>query len=422
MADGGGLSCHSGSSPSIKDCIVTENSGVSGGGLYCNSSSPNLNDCTISGNQADSGGGICCLGSSPTVKGCVISENTSVVDGGGFMCRDYSSPTVIRCTIEDNQTSYGGGIFCENKSSPVMRGCIITGNQADHGGGIFCYRSSLPNIDACVISTNTVTGEGGGIRCDRGSLPIINSCTLSFNSAAKGGGVFFRGSTLTLTNCTFSGNRTTSGGGILFIGYDLMVTNTILWDDSPDEINALSGSTFVTYSNVMGGWTGEGNIDIDPLFNKPWAGDLHLRRDSPCIDTGTPEGAPDFDIDGDERPLGAGFDMGSDEHTSLAIEVLNAPTEVVPGDSLSWEVAITNTEPTTVSIDLIQLVVDGTMSATTTIWSDYGVFPPGNRIEVWFDIGVPRLVPPGHYTCATVAYYQDEFLGQGVFDCDVVEE
>jgi hypothetical protein len=42
-------------------------------------------------------------------------------------------------------------------------------------------------------------------------------------------------------------------------------------------------------------------------------GDYHLTADSPCIDTGTSEGAPSDDIDGDTRPQGQGYDMGADE-------------------------------------------------------------------------------------------------------------
>jgi hypothetical protein len=45
----------------------------------------------------------------------------------------------------------------------------------------------------------------------------------------------------------------------------------------------------------MGGYEGEGNIDVDPLFRDPENGDFHLMAtycgdsvDSPCIDMGSP--------------------------------------------------------------------------------------------------------------------------------------
>jgi len=45
----------------------------------------------------------------------------------------------------------------------------------------------------------------------------------------------------------------------------------------------------VRYSNIDGGWEGEGNIDEDPLFTDPENGDYTFLEGSPCIDTGNPD-------------------------------------------------------------------------------------------------------------------------------------
>jgi hypothetical protein len=66
------------------------------------------------------------------------------------------------------------------------------------------------------------------------------------------------------------------------------------------------------YSDVQGGYSGEGNIDTDPLFVDPDNGDFHLSKNSPCKDAGTDAGVY-VDIDGDSRPQGSGFDIGADE-------------------------------------------------------------------------------------------------------------
>ena len=46
------------SSPTLTDVTFSDNSAVSGGGMYNNGSSPTLTDVTFSANTADFGGGM----------------------------------------------------------------------------------------------------------------------------------------------------------------------------------------------------------------------------------------------------------------------------------------------------------------------------------------------------------------------------
>jgi len=114
-------------------------------------------------------------------------------------------------------------------------------------------------------------------------------------------------------------NNTVSGckhGIYLYHGQggSATVVNTILWGNETNlELRDGSAIT-VTYSDVEGGWPGEGNINADPLFHAPQDGDYRLREDSPCVDTGTPEGAPDEDLRGVPRPKGEEYDRGAHEY------------------------------------------------------------------------------------------------------------
>jgi len=59
-------------------------------------------------------------------------------------------------------------------------------------------------------------------------------------------------------------------------------------------------------------------MDTDPLF--VGGGDYHLSPASPCANTGTDAGVT-ADIDGEARPSGAGYDMGSDEAMGVVVYV-----------------------------------------------------------------------------------------------------
>ena len=97
-------------------------------------------------------------------------------------------------------------------------------------------------------------------------------------------------------------------------GGSATVVNSILWGHSIGalDMDALSTVT-VSYSDVEGGWPGEGNINADPLFRSPQGGIYRLLEESPCVDTGTPVGAPDVDVRGVYRPHGAGYERGAHE-------------------------------------------------------------------------------------------------------------
>ena len=264
-----------------------------GGGIYCHSSSPTIMDCTIMGSHADLGGGIYCLYSDPTITNCTITGNDSVYSSAGIEC-DRSSTTISNCIISGNN---GSGIEYINPSSPLITSCTISGNS---GSGIYCAGNVDLTITNCTITGN-IHDYGGGLLCLEGPSLMVTNCTISENSAdANGGGICLLDSTMTITNSIFWGNSSPEG----------------------PEISAMYSSTVtVSYSDVQGGeaaayldggildW-GPGNIDANPSF--VGGGDYHLSSWSPCIDTGTDAGVYD-DIDGDVRPIGAGFDMGSDE-------------------------------------------------------------------------------------------------------------
>jgi predicted outer membrane repeat protein len=235
---------------------------------------------TITGGQAYDGGGVYCNNASPTIRDNIITAN-SAIGGGGILC-DNSNPQILNNLISENSAdSSGGGIYC-NYSSPTISNNIITGNSAIYtkGGGIHCYASS-PFILNNIIANNLAGSPGGALGSGWNSQPTITNNTITGNSADTCGGIWCYDSGPTIKNC-------------------------ILWGNSGEEISG--GNPVITYSDIQGGWGGEGNIDEDPLFFDPSNGDYHLQLISPCVDTG------DTSINDSCRPPGLGeerSDMGA---------------------------------------------------------------------------------------------------------------
>jgi hypothetical protein len=158
----------------------------------------------------------------------------------------------------------------------------------------------------------------------------MSHCIFSGNQAEQGGAIYGVRHGPDLISCTLFGNSATNGNAVAWdvppsrIGggpFRMIMTNCILWNGG-DEFGQRNGELpdiTVTYSDIQGGWPGEGNIDADPCFAVPgyWGtngtprfpievsvdGDYHLKSQagrwdansaswikddatSPCIDAG----------------------------------------------------------------------------------------------------------------------------------------
>ncbi|MAE69563.1 MAG: hypothetical protein CME06_03735 [Gemmatimonadetes bacterium] len=320
---GAAFQCMDSSSPTLTKCVVTGN--VDASGIYCSRSSPILIDCAIEGNSGRFwGGGLFCdYYSAPIVENCTIIGNAA-----GGLASFHSSPIITNCTITDNYDApKGAGVYCL-RGAPTLIDCTIANNSADSwGGGVVCVDGPSTLIN-CTIVDNSAGLDGGGLLCDFGASPHLINCNVSGNSAVWGGGglVSYDTCSIALTNCTIVNNTGGDGGGLRgCCGSSVHATNTIIWGNSPNQIDYQGGSVSITYSNIQSGWPGEGNIHADPLFLDPIGADYHLRPGSPCIDAGTSSGATGTDFEGDLRPWGAGWDIGADEYTGVGIERFEPP-------------------------------------------------------------------------------------------------
>lgn len=309
-----------------------------------------IDGLTVTNGGGSMYGAIYCYGSSPTIKNCIITNNSMNDCGGGIYCGYGSNAIIANCIISSNTfttVGYGGGIYCY-KSSPVITNCVLNNNSAvgpgRHGGGICFWGNQDAGSDAlvanCIISGNSADHRGGGLYAYWSSPTFIN-CTIVGNTALEGGGVgsFSRDyipervANPTLINCILRNNRSPLGQQGALINTNRVWT----WSEHSEmtieycDVEGGQDGIFVDVNCILH-W-GDGNIDIDPNFvdsgywddaNTPAepnddffvVGNYHIPPNSPCVDVGDNSSLPPAsvaDIDGEQRISGDTVDMGADE-------------------------------------------------------------------------------------------------------------
>ncbi|RKY24898.1 MAG: hypothetical protein DRP62_02675, partial [Planctomycetota bacterium] len=254
---GGGIYCASGSSPTIKNCVIrdchmrghnggngaaaTENYNggrggwggwARGGGVYIAADSNTtlinctIRDCTVHGGNGGNGG------------------NYAEGDGwyshagyGGNWSNDEYAPWQNWGYIGDYRfySGYGGGVYCDANSTATFIACTITENSAQGGmSGIGGEREFSPRAEP--VFSYEIPSYGGGVYCAANSAVEFIDCTITNNVSAKpgvddaneviyhldpylghGGGVAFeRTASVKFTNCHFSDNESALGGGMFW--------------------------------------------------------------------------------------------------------------------------------------------------------------------------------------------------------------
>lgn len=281
---GGGIYADE-ASPTINNCIITENTAeFQGGGIYCNSAT--VINCLISENTAvsGSGGGVFCKNS--TMTNCEMNNNHTSVGGGGTQCHHS---TITGCSATFNTADIGGGGM-DNTGSTISD-CVIANNESGKAGGI-CFWLDVSTMTNCIIKDNIGTDFGGGIGCYFNAVPEISNCIITGNSGpVSGGGIFCWAPSPVIINCTITGNSAENGGGVGCVGNsNPEIVNCIIRDNAPEEFYYPFGDgPSVSYSNILNGWTGTGNIDADPKFTTFSNHEFMLKVDSPCVDRGKPQ-------------------------------------------------------------------------------------------------------------------------------------
>jgi predicted outer membrane repeat protein len=239
-----------------------------------------------------------------------ISDCDFIGNEGAVYPMNGGNAVITNCYFYGNTTTfYGGAIRTTGGTTTDIKNCIFTDNISDYGAGAISFEMGNHRLANCIFAGNRAGGSGGAIATSHLLIP-------------KG--------SLTIINCTFSDNEAHNGGAIRLSADSFpTISNSIFWSNIPNGI-AGDGVPTVTYSDIQGGYSGEGNIDDAPLFMDitdpdPVNWNLRLQLESPCIDAGddlTPA-LPATDLDGKPRRIdGDGnltiaVDMGAYEYGDI---------------------------------------------------------------------------------------------------------
>ncbi len=205
--------------------IYTENVDFKGKSLMLSSTDPN--DPVVVAATVINGDNQAVTFAGGEDANCVLAGFTITDANNGIYCSD-ASPTIANCSITGNADA---GIKLLNSSDPIIINCNITANA---GSGIKMLKQArgryklynYPTITNCIIAANYHHGISGGI-------PTITNCTIVANSL-----------------CGIS-------------SFEPTVTNSIIYYN---DVQIEGDSAAVSYTDVQGGWPGEGNIDAEPYF------------------------------------------------------------------------------------------------------------------------------------------------------------
>lgn len=301
--------------------------------------------------------------------------------GGAFRFRprgtplDYGLAMFIRCNFENNSGLASGGALYMGNVSLYVSHCVFTGNHSNWTSGAISCGAGITStvIEDSVFSDNSAVRGSAVLAGNSNDYLEISRCRMYNNTSSNPDSGSITTNVLNevvkLSHCEFFGyNRlkfwgdlepfgyvataevtncllTGSSKSIIALGYTMEVylRNCTIVDndqgiyatdysfiDATDCIIRgngdwqMTGNVTAQYSNIEGGFSGEGNIDADPLLKPGPGGDFYLSQvaagdpeDSPCVDAGS-DLAENICFTGDT------FDFCMDERTTRTDSVFDS--------------------------------------------------------------------------------------------------
>ncbi len=219
------------------------------------------------------------------------------------------------------------GIVAGDCELEIFNSAFISNDNAVMMGNMYGEDESHL-IKACFFVSNGQAVSALGNEAFPTYLNIVNSLFVE-NESEEG---IICGDTnvkMKIVNSTIAMNYSTGAVRSLGTGSSANIINSIIYDNPEPQIE-YDGDITISYSDIQGGWEGDGNIDGDPDFDVIGTYPFSLLAGSPCIGAGNPDTTgldlPVYDLAGNPRITDERIDMGAYECLNTGIE--NKPGKV----------------------------------------------------------------------------------------------
>ncbi len=258
-----GIVCDSGetSNTVIEGFTVTDCWSEGGSAMRIYDTSPTVKDCVFSNNNSWWQGAVMVFYGSPTFEGCTFRNNVvhdiwdeGEDDGGAIWAGSDASVTLSNCSFTENQSGRrGGAIYFKGSGLVALESCSFSLNASSRGGAVY-LGSSDAYISNCTFDANNanVSNKLGGAIYLHNAYGSIDSCQFTNNHAKYGGAIYNSNSTVVLANLEIHGNQATVlGGGIETFGTFPNINNSTICGNLPEQIN--------------GGWSDDGDNIVEDV-------------------------------------------------------------------------------------------------------------------------------------------------------------
>lgn len=314
---GGVLYCGKGNFVLLKNSLISDVMGLTGGAVYADS------------------------GSTVRIEKCSFLRNIAEGDRGGAVTTSNGGTVNLRvqnCSFKYNCARTGGAVCIGKGTIAELNNCVFYKDTTTsvnpalndlNGGAIAIFGSSNVTMRNCIIFHCRSYLRGGAIYCEDASPKIIN-CTIARNSTIYGGGIYFAraavASSPLLINTIVDGNgklfgvsipRDSAGCGIFL---DSSVTPVFrhcqMYDTVYDYTIKPYTGEFTNSRYCKTGFVYETpGYDISDTLVDGYNLFIFLSKKDPGIDSGTPDtiglGLPEFDVAGRKRINGTTVDIGA---------------------------------------------------------------------------------------------------------------